>query len=88
MLDLVNGSLRLGSKELNIHMKHYTQTPLISQNHQCLQGNWFCIIGCSGILYILMKSDLKSDLYRVDLYRLNLHRLDLQTNSTQGRSTY
>ena len=30
------------------------QTPLISQNHQY-------IIDCSGIFYILMKSDLKSE---------------------------
>ena len=37
------------------------QTPLISQNHKFLQGNLLCIIDCSGIFYILMKSDLKSE---------------------------
>ena len=37
------------------------KTPLISQNHQYLQGNWLCIIDCSGIFYIQMKSDLKSE---------------------------
>ena len=33
------------------------QTALISQNDQFLQGNWLCIIDCSGIFYILMKSE-------------------------------